>query len=424
MTVNGDLVQGELAVGQSSWFKFSALANTDYDVGVSGNTGQYITEGFLVEQYYVQKVDAKNKPYLELLNLQAKSASLFFPTDTEFFVLLTNNGSVDDKTSVNYSIGVSTAKPVAGEGEIEVLKVKDFKSVEYTDVELQPDVLTWVTFAGTKGDNVHLAAKDANSQVFIGRAYAGDKRTWVPVTNDKLNLLNLPETGTYTLGLSTGEDFELAQRGIVLVSSELTSGADVTLELKSAATPTFTDIALLQGAKVWVKYVGKKGDNVFVDVKNGGGAEVTVVYKNNLLTSLNGINNLQADGTYFIALQGSGAPTSYVETQVGLQLVGSQPTTSTDSVPQELTVAAGQSNIQYEKVTVTRSGSSWIRFTALANDTIQFHSIDNQGKFGNLYFSGDPATAVNNFAAAGVYYLQVQSNVNAPKAEVYVGLYR
>lgn len=420
LTVNGDPVPGRLANGQSAWFMFAAKANTDYTVGVSGNTGAYIAEGFLVQQYYILTQDAKGKDILTLVNMQAKSAMLYPKADTDCYILLTNNGSTDDKTEVNYSIGVNTSKPVAAEGEIETLEKKDFKNVVYTEVALQSGVMTWVTFSGTKGDNVHLATKDARSNARIAQAFLGDLKSRVAIVGG-LNLLNLPETGTYTLGLTTADDFELAQVGIVLVSGDIQTGAEVTLELKSAAKPAFTDIALLQGATVWVKYVGKKGDNLFVDIRNGGGNEVLYLYKDNLLVIVGSVNNLPADGTYFIPLVGSGVPTPYVETQVGLELVSTQPAAASD-VKVQLAVADQPANIVYQRITVTRFGSTYVKFDATLGDNIQF-STDG-GVAGNLYQAGDLTTPVpiNNLPSTGTYVLQVRSGTGQPKSEIHVGV--
>lgn len=428
LAVDAAPMEGKLSSGQTAWYNFPAKGGRDYTVSIDSNPNAGPDAGLsaLSQAYYEKVTDTRGNEVLQATAAEMKSDAELTPeADRQLYVQLTNDFPEDVPAEVNYIIAVTVEPEVVGEATVE-LKVADRPStVEYVQATLQSGTPTWAKFTGVQGGNLHLAVQgDAR----ITAAYASDRRTPVTVDASLLNVLNLPADGEYYLALSTALATSTVQAGLILVSVNPVSFADITTGWTPSTPVAETEIALLKDANTWVKFTGIADENLFAGSRDG--SVTATAYQSDLTTPID-LNNIPADGSYAIALRAATVP--YLVAQAGLEWVSSKPFSAAEVNALPTLPVKSVESIEYKTVVLTANGSTWTKFdvSSLQGHPLQFTARPFTARLAALYAvdltTGAPdysmQVTVGTLPLVGSCIAQLQSTSTAARSEVDVALY-
>lgn len=422
LAVDATPMEGKLSSGQTAWYNFPAKGGRDYTVSIDSNPDAGPDAGLsaLSQAYYEKVTDTRGNEVLQATAAEMKSDAELTPeADRQLYIQLTNDFPEDVPADVNYLIAVTVEPEVVGEATVE-LKVADRPStVEYVQAVLQSGTPTWAKFAGVQGGNLHLAVQgDAR----ITAAYASDRRTPVMVDASQLNVLNLPADGEYYLALSTNLASSTVQAGLILVSINPVSFADITAEWTPSAPVAEAEIALLKDANTWVKFTGIEDQNLFAGSTDG--SVTATAYQSDLITPID-LNNIPANGSYAIALRAATDP--YLVAQAGLEWVSSKPISAAEVNALPSLVVTTEGSNEYTPVVLTANGSTWMRFTlnGAQGASLEFTSIPGTAQLTAYAASDlDLANPVDfHSLTVGSYLAALRSTAPAARSGVQAKLY-
>lgn len=422
LVIDADPQTGLLSAGQTAWYKFGAAGQREYTVAIDSNAAPGTDAGLdaLSQAYYEKVTDARGNPILQTATTSAKSVAVVTPeADRELYVQLTNDFPETVTADVNYTIAVTLKPDPMNEGEVgtELKVTDDPTTVDYTQATLQSGTPTWVKFTSVKGANLHL---DVKGDAKISAVYASDHRTPVSVDASLLNILDLPSDGEYFIALSTDLATQTVLAGLIRVSVNPTSFAEITTVWTPSSPAVQTSRPYLKEAKTWVQFSATIGQNLFAGSKDG--TVIGTAYQSDLVTPVN-LNNIPATGTYALALHAISS--SYLSASTGLERVSAVPTSAAE-VSTLLSVTT-ESALTYTPVVLTANGATWVKFNGMPGGYLQFTARPYTAQLTAVYLPsggvlGDPVDA-HALPAQGVYVAQLRSISGAARSEVEVALY-
>ena len=427
LVIDADPQTGLLSAGQTTWYKFGAAGGREYTVAIDSNAAPGTTDaglGALSQAYYEEVNDSRGNPILQTATTTAKSVAVVAPeADRDLYVQLTNDFPETVTADVNYTIAVTLKPDPMNEGEVgtELKVTDDPATVDYTQATLQSGTPTWVKFTSVKGANLHL---DVKGDAKITAVYASDHRTPVSVDASLLNILDLPSDGEYFIALSTDLATQTVLAGLIRVSVNPTSFAEITTVWTPSSPAVQTSRPYLKEAKTWVQFSATIGQNLFAGSKDG--TVIGTAYQSDLVTPVD-LNNIPATGIYALALHA--VSSSYLSASTGLELVSAPPTTAAEVNALPVLAVNSEDNVVdgYKTLVFTATGFTWVRFNLSG---AQGSSLVCTAKSRNVELTSFPATdfTLSNpqdfpSLTTGSYIAKLRSISSAARSEIEVALF-